>query len=263
MSATVVPAVSHSPVPAAQYEPLLTACSYDPGLRVPESKQGLLAGMAMTEKQGGSDVRANTTRAVPAGSDAYLLTGHKWFCSAPMCDLFLVLAQAPEGLTCFLLPRVLPDGTRNAMRLQRLKDKLGNRSNASSEVEYDAAFAWLVGQPGRGVATIIEMVTATRLDCVLGSAAAMRQAVVTAVHHARTRRSFGAELISHPLMASVLADLALESEAATTLAMRLAGAADRAGRGDAGEAALLRLAPPPAQDLGFQRAPLGPPEGPE
>src|SRR5260370_631832 len=200
------------------------------------------------EKQGGADERANTARAVPAGRDGYLLTGHKWFCSAPMCDLFLVLAQATEGLTCFLLPRVLPDGTRNAMRLQRLKDKLGNRSNASSEVEYDAAFAWRGGEPGRGGATIIEMVTATRLDCVLGSAAAMRQAVGTAVHHARTRRSFGAELISHPLMASVLADLALESEAATTLAMRLAGAAARAGRGRAGGARPPPAGAAPAQD---------------
>ncbi len=256
MTYAAVPPLRHEPALAARFAPLLASRTYDPGLRVPDGKAGLLAGMAMTEKQGGSDVRANTTRAVPAGSDAYLLTGHKWFCSAPMCDLFLVLAQAPEGLTCFLLPRVLPDGTRNAMRLQRLKDKLGNRSNASSEVEYDAAFAWRVGEPGRGVATIIEMVTATRLDCVLGSAAAMRQAVVTAVHHARTRRSFGAELISHPLMASVLADLALESEAATTLAMRLAGAADRAGRGDAGEAALLRLALPAAKYWICKRTPM-------
>jgi putative acyl-CoA dehydrogenase len=212
--------------------------------------------MAMTEKQGGSDVRANTTRAVPAGGDGYLLTGHKWFCSAPMCDLFLVLAQAPEGLTCFLLPRVLPDGTRNAMRIHRLKDKLGNRSNASSEVEYDGAFAWRVGEPGRGVATIIEMVSATRLDCVLGSAAAIRQACVAATHHAGTRRSFGTRLVSHPLMASVLADLALESEAATTLAMRLAAAADRAALGDAGEAALLRLALPAAKYWVCKRTPM-------
>jgi putative acyl-CoA dehydrogenase len=177
MTHAAVPALRHSPGLAAQFEPLLGARRYDPGLRPPGSKAGLLAGMAMTEKQGGSDVRANTTRAVAAG-DGYLLTGHKWFCSAPMSDLFLVLAQAPEGLTCFLLPRVLPDGTRNAMRLQRLKDKLGNRSNASSEVEYDNAFAWAVGEPGRGVATIIEMVTATRVDCVLGGAAAIRQACV-------------------------------------------------------------------------------------
>ena len=169
MTYACVPALRHAPSLAASYEPLLTAPVYDPGLRAPAAKAGLLAGMAMTEKQGGSDVRANTTRAVPAGDGSYLLTGHKWFCSAPMCDMFLVLAQAPEGLSCFLLPRVLPDGSRNAMYIQRLKDKLGNTSNASSEVEYDEAVAWLVGEPGRGVATIIEMVSATRLDCVLGS----------------------------------------------------------------------------------------------
>jgi len=256
MTYAAVPALRHEPALASRFAPLLASRAYDPGLRVPDGKAGLLAGMAMTEKQGGSDVRANTTRAVPAGGDGYLLTGHKWFCSAPMCDLFLVLAQAPEGLGCFLLPRVLPDGTRNSMRIQRLKDKLGNRSNASSEVEYDAAFAWRVGEPGRGVATIIEMVSATRLDCVLGSAAAIRQACVTALHYADIRRSFGAPLVSHPLMASVLADLVLESEAATALAMRLAGAADRAARGDADEAALLRLALPAAKYWVCKRTPV-------
>jgi putative acyl-CoA dehydrogenase len=255
MTYAAVPPLRHAPVLASRFAPLLASRTYDPGLRVPDGKAGLLAGMAMTEKQGGSDVRANTTRAVPAG-EGYLLTGHKWFCSAPMCDLFLVLAQAPEGLTCFLLPRVLPDGTRNAMRLQRLKDKLGNRSNASSEVEYDGAFAWRVGEPGRGIPTIIEMVSATRLDCVLGSAAAIRQACVTATHHADHRRTFGVKLASHPLMASVLSDLALESEAATALAMRLAGAADRAARGDAGEAALLRLALPAAKYWVCKRTPM-------
>jgi putative acyl-CoA dehydrogenase len=255
MTYAAVPALRHAPGLAARFEPLLASRSYDPGLRVPDGKAGLLAGMAMTEKQGGSDVRANSTRAVPAG-DGYHLTGHKWFCSAPMCDLFLVLAQAPEGLSCFLLPRVLPDGTRNAMRIQRLKDKLGNRSNASSEVEYDGAFAWPVGEPGRGVATIIDMVSATRLDCVIGSAAAIRLACVTAVHYAGIRRSFGTTLASHPLMASVLADLALESEAATTVAMRLAGAADRASRGDAAEAALLRLALPSAKYWVCKRTPM-------
>jgi putative acyl-CoA dehydrogenase len=255
MTYASVPALRHSPGLADRFEPLLGSCSYDPGLRVPDGKAGLLAGMAMTEKQGGSDVRANATKAVPAG-DGYQLTGHKWFCSAPMCDLFLVLAQAPEGLTCFLLPRVLPDGTRNAMRIQRLKDKLGNRSNASSEVEYDGAFAWPVGEPGRGVATIIEMVSATRLDCVIGSAAAIRLGCVTAGHYAGIRRSFGTRLAAHPLMASVLADLALESEAATTLAMRLAGAADRASRGDDAEATLLRLALPAAKYWVCKRAPM-------
>jgi putative acyl-CoA dehydrogenase len=256
MTYAAVPALRHEPALAARFEPLLASRAYDPGLRVPDGKAGLLAGMAMTEKQGGSDVRAGTTRAVPDGDQGYLLTGHKWFCSAPMCDLFLVLAQAPEGLSCFLLPRVLPDGTRNSMRLQRLKDKLGNRSNASSEVEYDGAFAWGVGEPGRGVTTILEMVSATRLDCVLGSAAAIRLGCVTAVHYAGIRRSFGTTLVSHPLMASVLADLALESEAATTLAIRLAGAADRADRGDAGEGALLRLALPAAKYWVCKRTPM-------
>ena len=254
MTYAAVPALRHAPDLAGAFEPLLAAREYDPGLRDPAGKAGLLAGMAMTEKQGGSDVRANTTRAVPDGT-GYRLTGHKWFCSAPMCDLFLVLAQAPEGLSCFLLPRVLPDGSRNSMRIQRLKDKLGNRSNASAEVEYDAAAAWLVGEPGRGVRTIIEMVSATRLDCVLGSAAAIRQACVTAVHYCARRRAFGAALLAHPLMAAVLADLVLESEAATTLAVRLAGAADRAVRGDAGQAALLRIALPAAKYWVCKRTP--------
>ncbi|HEY5351249.1 MAG TPA: acyl-CoA dehydrogenase family protein [Streptosporangiaceae bacterium] len=259
MTYAAVPPLRHAPELARRFAPLLTARDYDPGLRAPEGKAALLAGMAMTEKQGGSDVRANTTRAEPVPADgpgAHLLTGHKWFCSAPMSDLFLVLAQAPAGLTCFLLPRVRPDGSRNAIRLQRLKDKLGNRSNASAEVEFDAALAWQVGEAGRGVPTIIEMVSATRLDCVLGSAAGMRLGCVTAVHHAAHRRAFGATLISQPLMASVLADLVLESEAATTLAMRLAGAADRAARGDAAEAALLRVALPAAKHWICKRAPL-------
>jgi putative acyl-CoA dehydrogenase len=259
MTYAAVPPLRHAPDLARRFGPLLTAREYDPGLRPPEGKAGLLAGMAMTEKQGGSDVRANTTRAEPvpaAGPGAHLLTGHKWFCSAPMSDLFLVLAQAPAGLTCFLLPRVLPDGTRNAVRLQRLKDKLGNRSNASAEVEFDAALAWQVGEAGRGVPTIIEMVSATRLDCLLGSAAGMRLGCVTAVHYATHRRAFGASLISQPLMVSVLADLVLESEAATTLALRLAGAADRAARGDAAEADLLRVALPAAKHWICKRAPL-------
>ena len=184
----------------------------------------------MTEKQGGSDVRANTTRAVAlngggAGAE-YALTGHKWFCSAPMCDLFLVLAQAPEGLSCFAVPRVLPDGERNVFRLQRLKDKLGNRSNASSEVELDGTWGRMVGEPGRGVPTIIEMVGHTRLDCALGSAAGMRWAVSQATHHAAYRAAFGASLIDQPLMQNVLADLCVESEAATLAGLRLARAYD-------------------------------------
>ena len=255
MTYASVPALRRAPDLAAVFEPLLGARAYDPGLRAPEQKSGLLAGMAMTEKQGGSDVRANTTAAAPAGDGSYLVTGHKWFCSAPMCDLFLLLAQGPAGLSCFLLPRVLPDGTRNAMRLQRLKDKLGNRSNASAEVEYDAARAWPVGEPGRGTATIIEMVSATRLDCVLGSAAQIRQACVAAVHHAAFRSAFGRYLIDQPLMAGVLADLTIESEAATSLAMRLAAASDRAARGDTAEAALLRVALPAAKFWVCKRAP--------
>jgi putative acyl-CoA dehydrogenase len=255
MTYSVVPALRHAPELAARFEPLLTATSYDPGLGVPERKQGLLAGMAMTEKQGGSDVRANTTRAELAGDGSYLITGHKWFCSAPMCDLFLILAQAREGLTCFLLPRVLPDGSRNRMHIQRLKDKLGNRSNASSEVEYDEALAWRVGEPGRGVATIIEMVSSTRLDCILGSAASIRQACVAAMHHASHRRVFGATLADQPAMTAVLADLALESEAASALALRLAAAADRASRGEVAEAALLRLMLPAAKHWICKRTP--------
>ena len=259
MTYAVIPALRHAPELARQFEPLLTAAAYDPGLRPPAGKAGLLAGMAMTEKQGGSDVRAGTTRAEPVPGDAggaHLITGHKWFCSAPMSDLFLVLAQAPDGLTCFLLPRVLPGGSRNAMRLQRLKDKLGNRSNASAEVEFDGALAWPVGPAGRGVPTIIEMVSATRLDCVLGSAAGMRRGVVAAAYYSAHRQAFGKDLIAWPLMGSVLADLSLESEAATTLAIRLAGAADRAARGDAAEAALLRVALPAAKHWVCKRAPL-------
>ncbi|MFI7540517.1 acyl-CoA dehydrogenase family protein [Actinoplanes sp. NPDC049599] len=242
MTYAVVPALRHAPELAAVYEPLLTARVYDPGLRTPAAKRGLLAGMGMTEKQGGSDVRANTTSALPAADGTYRLRGHKWFTSAPMCDLFLVLAQAPAGLTCFLVPRVLPGGERNPFAIQRLKDKLGNRSNASSEPEFDDTVAWPVGAEGQGVRTIIEMVAMTRLDCVTGSAAGMRAALVQAVHHARHRSAFGGPLIGKPLMRNVLADLAVESEAATALALRLAGAVDRGARGDAGERAFSRLA---------------------
>jgi putative acyl-CoA dehydrogenase len=241
MTYAVIPALRHNADLAARFEPLLAAPSYDPGLRAPDTKRGLTAGMSMTEKQGGSDVRANTTVARPQPDGSYLLTGHKWFTSAPMCDLFLVLAQVPGGLSCFLLPRVLPDGTRNRMHLQRLKDKLGNKSNASSEVEYDDAVAWLVGEEGHGVRTIIQMVNMTRLDCVLGGAAGMRAGLVQAVHHATHRQAFGSYLVDTPLMGNVLADLAVESEAATTLALRLAGATDNAFAGDEQEAAFRRL----------------------
>ncbi|MET8271565.1 MULTISPECIES: acyl-CoA dehydrogenase family protein [unclassified Streptomyces] len=245
MTHAAVPALRTDPVLAAEWEPRLTSWVYEAGLRPPAQKAGVLFGMGMTEKQGGSDVRANTTRAEPLSADGeYLLTGHKWFCSAPMSDGFLVLAQAPGGLTCFLLPRVLPDGTRNVFAIQRLKDKLGNRSNASSEVEFDGTWARRVGDEGRGVRTIIEMVAATRLDCVLGSAALMRQAVAQAIHHCTYRSAFGGVLIEKPLMRNVLADLALESEAATVLALRLAAAYDADTEA---ERAFLRIAVPTAK----------------
>ncbi|GAA1387473.1 acyl-CoA dehydrogenase family protein [Catellatospora chokoriensis] len=241
MTYAAVPALRAQPDLAARFEPLLTCRVYDPGLRAPQTKAGLLAGMGMTEKQGGSDVRTNTTTATPAADGSWLLRGHKWFTSAPMNDLFLVLAQAPGGLSCFLVPRVLPDGARNTFRIQRLKDKLGNRSNASSEPEFDDTVAWLVGEQGRGVAVILEMVSLTRLDSSLGSAAGMRAALMQAAHHARHRHAFGGPLLDKPLMRNVLADLAIESEAATTLVMRVAGAVDRAARGDRGEREFARL----------------------
>ncbi|MFF4279956.1 acyl-CoA dehydrogenase family protein [Streptomyces kronopolitis] len=246
MTHAAVPALRAEPELAAEWEPLLTSRIYDRELRPAAGKGGALAGMAMTEKQGGSDVRSLTTRAEPlAAPGEYLLTGHKWFCSAPMSDAFLVLARAPGGLTCFLLPRVLPDGSRNALRIQRLKDKLGNRSNASAEVEFDGGtWARRVGEEGRGVATILEMVAATRLDCVTASAALMRQAVAQATHHTAHREAFGRRLTDQPLMRNVLADLALESEAATTLALRLAAAYDG---GTEQDRHFLRLAVPAAK----------------
>jgi putative acyl-CoA dehydrogenase len=242
MTYAVVPALRTAPELARAYEPLLTARLYEPALAPPLSKRGLIAGMSMTEKQGGSDVRANTTRAVPSDDGSYGLTGHKWFTSAPMSDLFLTLAQAPGGLSCFLVPRVLPDGSRNAFYLQRLKDKLGNRSNASGEVEYDGALGSLVGEEGRGVATIIEMVNMTRLDCALMAAGGMRIATAQAVHHATHRWAFGKPLLDQPAMRNVLADLALDAEAAAAVVMRIAGAVDRAARGDAEEALVRRIA---------------------
>ncbi|MFF0852810.1 MULTISPECIES: acyl-CoA dehydrogenase family protein [unclassified Streptomyces] len=245
MTHAAVPALRTDPALAAEWEPRLTSTIYDRGLRPAAEKAGALFGMGMTEKQGGSDVRANTTRARPlAEAGTYELTGHKWFCSAPMSDGFLVLAQAPGGLTCFLVPRVLADGGRNVFLIQRLKDKLGNRSNASAEVEFDGTWARVVGEEGRGVRTIIDMVAATRLDCALGSAGLMRQAVAQAVHHCEHREAFGGRLADKPLMRNVLADLALESEAATTLALRLAAAHDD---GSEHERAFLRLAVPAAK----------------
>jgi putative acyl-CoA dehydrogenase len=230
MTYSVIPVLRRDAELAAEWEPRLLSNKYDPSFRPAAEKSGALMGMAMTEKQGGSDVRANTTRAEPIGGGEYILNGHKWFCSAPMCDAFLVLAQAPEGLSCFFMPRWKPDGERNAFHLQRLKQKLGNRSNASSEVELHGAWAKRIGEEGRGVATIIEMVHHTRLDCVIGSTALMRQALVQAMHHARHRHAFGRALIDQPLMRNVLADLAVESEAATLLMMRLARAFDEEDR---------------------------------
>ncbi len=240
MTFAVVPALRAQPELAAEWEPLVTATTYDPRLIAAAEKGSAIAGMAMTEKQGGSDVRANTTvaRALNGGGAGaeYELVGHKWFCSAPMSDIFLVLAQTEEGLSCFLLPRILPDGSRNAFHIQRLKDKLGNHSNASSEIELHGAWARMVGEPGRGVPTIIEMVGHTRLDCVIGAAAGMRSGVVSATHHTAHRSAFGKLLIDQPLMRNVLADLCLESEATTALAMRLARAYDEArADADAGE----------------------------
>lgn len=230
MTFAVVPALRLQPDVAAEWLPRVTAKAYDPRMRPAPEKAGCIMGMAMTEKQGGSDVRANTTHAEAIGAGGpggeYLLTGHKWFCSAPMSDAFLTLAQTDAGLSCFLVPRWLPDGTRNVFRIQRLKDKLGNHSNASSEIEYAGTWARMVGGEGRGVPTIIEMVNHTRLDCAVGSAALMRHAVLQATHHATHRAAFGKRLRDQPLMRNVLADLALESEAALALSMRLARAYD-------------------------------------
>jgi putative acyl-CoA dehydrogenase len=243
MTFAAVPSLRLEPALRAEWEPRALAPAYDPRLVAPAGKAGCTFGMAMTERQGGSDVRANTSCAEPtAEPSVYRITGHKWFCSAPMSDAFLVLAKAPAGLTCFLMPRVLPDGERNGLRFVRLKEKLGNRSNASSEVEFDGALGWRIGEEGRGVPSIIEMVRHTRLDCALGSAAALRRALSEAAHHAAHRRAFGKRLAEHPLMRNVLADLALESEAATALALRLARGFDEAAEGDEEAARFVRLA---------------------
>ena len=226
MTFAVVPSLRLQPDVAAEWEPRIVSSAYDRRFVPADQKRGVIFGMAMTERQGGSDVRANTTRARPLGAGGpggeYELVGHKWFCSAPMSDAFLTLARTEKGLSCFLLPRWRPDGTRNAFRIDRLKDKMGNKSNASSEIEYHGAWARMIGQEGRGVATIIEMVRHTRLDCVFGSSASMRYAFSHAVHHASHRYAFGRRLIDQPLMQNVLADLAIESEAATSVALRLA-----------------------------------------
>ena len=254
MSYAVTPALRSNPALYAAWAPGLNATTYDPRFLPYEQKTALTMGMGMTEKQGGSDVRANTTRAVPDGEDdwgrRFVLTGHKWFMSAPMCDAFLVLAQAEGGLSCFFLPRWRRDGTLNAIRIQRLKDKLGNHANASSEVEFDGATAWLVGEPGRGVPQILAMGAITRLDCALGTAGLMRQSLSIALHHCAQRQAFGKRLIEQPLMKSVLADLALESEAATALALRLARSVDRTEHGqdpDGFEAVMRRVLTPVAK----------------
>jgi putative acyl-CoA dehydrogenase len=244
MSFAAVPALRRQPELAAAWEPRLKSSGYDRRFVPAAEKTAVTFGMAMTEKQGGSDLRTNSTRAAPVSDGGpggeYLLTGHKWFCSAPMSDVFLTLAQAPGGLSCFLVPRWLDDGTRNRVFIQRLKDKLGNRSNASAEIEYRDTWARMVGEEGRGVSVILEMVQSTRLDVSLCSAALMRRALIEALHHAAHRRAFQKTLIDQPLMEGVLADLALDSEAATLLVLRLARAFDRAG-GDAGERAFARI----------------------
>ncbi len=246
MTYSIVPALRAEPGLAAIWEPRARSLTYDRRFLPADQKAGAIFGMAMTEKQGGSDVRANTTRAVPLHTrldeaDAYALTGHKFFCSAPMSDGFLMLAQAPGGLSCFLVPRVLPDGTPNRIRVQRLKDKVGNRSNASSEIELEGALGLRVSDEGRGVRTIMEMSNHTRLDCVIGSSALMRVGLSLAVHHARHRAAFGKALASQPLMRGVLCDLALESEAATAFMLRLARTYDEQ---DPASVALRRVLTP-------------------
>src|SRR5215470_8408029 len=247
-----VPSLRHAPALASEWLPRIFSRDYDRNFRPVQQKTSALLGMGMTENQGGSDLRTNTTQAKPAGDGSFRLHGHKWFMSAPMCDAFLVLAQSPKGLSCFLLPRWTPDGERNAIQILRLKDKLGNRSNASSEVEFHGAYAHLVGEEGRGIPTIIEMGNYTRLDCCIGSSGLMRQAVAQAVHHARYRTAFQKKLIDQPLMTNVLADLALESEAATVLTMRLARAYDE---DDALALAWRRVMTPAAKFWICKRAP--------
>jgi putative acyl-CoA dehydrogenase len=258
MTFAAVPSLRLQPELFREWAPRALSAIYDPRSIPANQKAGILFGMGMTERQGGSDVRANTTVAEPAHADGspeeYVVTGHKWFCSAPMCDAFLILAQAPAGLSCFLLPRWRPDDSRNAFHLNRLKDKLGNRSNASSEVEFRRAYAVLIGEEGRGVRTIMEMVRHTRLDCALGSAASMRKAVAEATHHAAHRSAFGRLLIDQPLMRNVLAELCLESEAATAFSVRLARAFDRSHE-DAHEQKFLRVATAIAKYFITKRAP--------
>jgi putative acyl-CoA dehydrogenase len=243
MTSASLAALMANPKLFRQWAPHVSTRKYDPSNKPPLEKAGLTLGMGMTEKQGGTDVRANTTRADSAVDGLYRLTGHKWFMSAPMSDAFLVLAQADEGLSCFLLPRILADGSSNGFRFQRLKDKVGNRSNASSEVEFVGALGEMIGEPGAGVKTIMDMVTLTRLDCALASSGLMRAGLAEAVHHARHRRVFGEKLIDQPLMARVLADMALDVAAATALSFRLARAFDEAAD-DRGQASFARAMTP-------------------
>ena len=249
MTYAVTPALRGNPALNADWSPQLSSRAYDPTLTLWRNKPGVTMGMGMTEKQGGSDVRANTTKAVLDGTDnwgqRYVVTGHKWFFSAPMCDAFLILAQTPSGLSCLFLPRVLPDASLNRLHIQRLKDKLGNKANASSEVEFHGATAWLVGEEGRGISQILEMGTLTRLDCALGTSGLMRQALSLALNHTAQRQAFGKPLMDQPLMRNVLADLAIESEAACALSMRLARAFDQ--QNDPHEQAIARLLTPIAK----------------
>ncbi|MCB0866842.1 MAG: acyl-CoA dehydrogenase family protein [Solirubrobacterales bacterium] len=260
MTYSVIPALRAQPEVAAEWEPRFTSLDYDPRIVPSPGKSGALSGMAMTEKQGGSDVRANTTVAVPLNGGGpgaeYEITGHKWFCSAPQCDAFLVLAQTESGVSCFLLPRFTPDGERNRFHIQRLKDKLGNRSNASSEVEFRDAWARMIGEEGRGVATIIEMVNHTRLDCTTGSAAGIRAGTAQAIWHAQHRSAFGKRLVEQPLMQNVLADLAIESEASTTAALWLARQFDEAHAGDERALLVRRIATPVLKYWTCKRAPM-------
>jgi putative acyl-CoA dehydrogenase len=253
MTYGAVPPLARSPELSREWMPLLLSREYDERFIPAPRKRGVMMGMGMTEKQGGSDVRANSTRAEPVGGGWHRLVGHKWFLSATMCDAFLVTARAPGGLSCFLLPRFLPDGTRNALHLVRAKDKLGDRSNAGAEVELPGTLARLVGEEGRGIPTVIEMATYTRLDCANGSAGIMRGALSIALHHARQRHAFGRLLAEQPLMRNVLADLALEAEAHAALAMRVAGAFDR--RGEPHEDALRRILTPVAKYWVTKRCP--------
>ncbi|MHB8145643.1 MAG: acyl-CoA dehydrogenase family protein [Vulcanimicrobiaceae bacterium] len=245
MTYAAIPALRHEASLTREWEPKFAARAYDPRLLPIAQKKSAICGMGLTEKQGGSDVRANQTQALPASAargsgTEYVLDGHKWFCSAPMSDAFLMLARTDGGLGCFFVPRVLPDGTRNPFVIQRLKDKLGNRSNASGEIELDGTHGWMVGEDGRGVQTIVEMINQTRLDCMIGSASGVRHALAQAIHHATYRETFGSKLIDHPAMRNVLADLAIESEAATALFLRIARASDESPN-SAHAAALKRI----------------------